>query len=293
MGDEGRRCSKRVERTMDRLVRNGPVSRRVGDRSCVVSWSTYCSRLLVVSFALLLAGCGSSSARLLDGTSTTSRTPSTAAKALHVLAGTRSPIAKVSPQRAITPPVTAPAPLTPPPVAQGALPQTDALPSSTTPQFHAEMAALWNGVVSGAIAPALPSFFPEPAYLQIKSIGNPAGDYRNRLLAHFALDLAAAHALLGPNPSAARLLGVNLPEASAGWIPPEACYNKVGYWHVANARMVYAVGAQVRSFAIKGIISWRGVWYVIHLGGEARGTAGGLVDLPQVGPGTPGPPGGC
>ena len=37
----------------------------------------------------------------------------------------------------------------------GALPQTMDLPSSTTPQFMAQMNALWQGVVQGSVTPAL------------------------------------------------------------------------------------------------------------------------------------------
>jgi hypothetical protein len=33
------------------------------------------------------------------------------------------------------------------------------------------------------------------------------------------------------------------------------------------------------------MISWRGVWYVIHLGAAVRNVAAGVVDDPSEGPG--------
>ena len=71
------------------------------------------------------------------------------------------------------------------------------------------------------------------------------------------------------------------------------CDNKVGYWHVAGPRLVYQQHGRIRSIGIASLISWRGRWYVVHLGAVLRSTAAGVVDQPANGPGTPGPPGGC
>ena len=48
-----------------------------------------------------------------------------------------------------------------------------------------------------------------------------------------------------------------------------------------------------RSFGIASFISWRGDWYLIHLGALVRGGAYGIVDDPETGAGYPGPAGGC
>lgn len=175
----------------------------------------------------------------------------------------------------------------------GLLPQTTVLPSTTSPQFHAEMNALWDGIVTGSVPTAMRSFFPRSAYLQVKAISNPSADYANRLVAHFALDVAAAHALLGPQAAGAKLLRVTTVPGYATWIVPGYCYNRIGYWHLPGSRIVYEEGGQVRSIGIMSLISWRGVWYVVHLGGVSRTSDTGLVDSPSIGPGTPGPPGGC
>jgi hypothetical protein len=172
----------------------------------------------------------------------------------------------------------------------GTLPQTMDFPSSGTPQFTAEMNALWQGVVEGSVDPALPAFFPRTAYVQLKTgIANPSGDWQNRLVADFALDIGAAHALLGPDPTQSTLVSVSVPEQYGHWIPPGVCDNGVGYFEVANARVVYQIAGQTRSFGIASMISWRGAWYVVHLGAILRGSGGGMVDEPAIGAGSSAP----
>ncbi len=183
--------------------------------------------------------------------------------------------------------------LLPVPVAKAGLHQTGKRPAANSPLFHAEMTDLWAAVVTGKKQFALSAFFPLVAYEQVKAIADPAADWQNRLVGEFNLDVAAAHELLGRHARHATLLRVIVPEAQASWIDPGVCYNGVGYWHVAGARLVYRVGGQQRSIGIASLISWRGRWYVVHFGAVLRTTSGGVVDQPALGPGTPGPPGGC
>jgi hypothetical protein len=144
------------------------------------------------------------------------------------------------------------------------------------------MAALWQGVQTGLVAPALPAFFPLAAYQQVKAIADPAADWHARLVGGFRADLQAAHALLGSGAARAQLLSVRVAGSYAHWVDPGACYNGVGYWEVPNARVVYREGGAERSFGIASMISWRGVWYVVHFG--AVGSSG-VVDDPESGPG--------
>jgi hypothetical protein len=167
----------------------------------------------------------------------------------------------------------------------GSLPQTHQLPTNTSPGFRREMAALWRAVKTGVGAPALPAFFPEGAYAQVKAIADPDADYEARLVGEYRLDLAAAHALLGADARTARLIGVEVPGAYAHWVPPGACYNRIGYYEVPNARVVYNQDGEVRSFGIASLISWRGVWYVVHLGAVTRSGSSGVVDEPSAGRG--------
>jgi hypothetical protein len=187
------------------------------------------------------------------------------------------------------------APTTPKPAAippttadPGVLPQTTAFPPSTGAAFDGEMSALWQGVIAGAVPPARPAFFPESAYLQVKAISDAPADYVSRLVGEFSADLAAAHDLVDTNGSGARLLAVVVPSPYGHWVPPGTCENRVGYFEVPNSRLVYRDGAgQIRSFGIASMISWRGIWYVVHLGAVVRSSGGGVVDDPAVGPGHP------
>ena len=176
-----------------------------------------------------------------------------------------------------------------PPRSAGALAQTDRVPSATTGCFHAVVRALWRGVRGDSTHAAVDAFFPLAAYEQVKAIGDAAGDYRNRLLAEYDLDLQAARGLLGPDPAAARLVGAIVPGAYVHWVAPGACDNRLGYYEVPNARLVYRVGSDVRSFGIASLISWRGIWYVVHLGSVTRSGLGGVVDDPSDGTGTSAP----
>jgi hypothetical protein len=155
------------------------------------------------------------------------------------------------------------------------------------------MAALWSGVTRNSLQAALPAFFPEPAYEQVKAIADPRADYTARLLRDFRLDLAAAHALFGARPKAAQLMRVEVPESYPHWVNPGACYNRVGYYEVPNARVVYRQGGQIRSFGIASMISWRGVWYVVHLGAVVHPAATGVVDDPSTGAGESAPSATC
>jgi hypothetical protein len=172
----------------------------------------------------------------------------------------------------------------------GSLPQTSVMPRTDDTAFGNAVHDIWLAVTTGDPGYALPAFFPEKAYEQVKAIGNPEADWQGRLWYDFTLDLAAAHKLV---PSDATLVKVIVPAQYARWIGAGACYNNVGYWNVPGARVVYRSGGATRSFGIASFISWRGDWYLVHLGAEVRSSSYGIVDDPEEGEGVPGPPGGC
>jgi len=234
-----------------------------------------------------LAGCAGSGSDAKPGAAATQA----ARLATPVQPATGSPSTGI-PQRS-----TQPSPHPPPrpsvlPVAPGAgnLKQTTAFPRTTSTAFHNAMHDLWLAVTAGNASLALPAFFPETAYVQVKAIADPEADWRSRLWEDFALDVKAAHALVGHQ---ARLIKIIVPAQYAAWVSPGGCYNSVGYWHVPGARVVYQQGSETRSFGIASLISWRGDWYVVHFGAVLRGVVTGIVDNPEVGPGVPGPAGGC
>ena len=176
----------------------------------------------------------------------------------------------------------------------GTLPQTNVEPS-TGAELDARMKVLFDAIQTGSHDTAMSVFFPESAYLQMKTgvLSNPASDYQGRLVAFYDLDLPAYTHQLGGSPTAARLSDVLVNPADAAWIAPGSCENAIGYWHLPGVRLVYTAGGATFSFRVASLISWRGQWYVVHLGPNPRPSNVGTVDDPQQGPGTPGPPGGC
>ncbi len=194
-----------------------------------------------------------------------------------------------------TPPRTrqGPSPLALDAIRQGELPQTPERPTAGTARFHEEMRALWSGITRDSVSPAMPAFFPEGAYVQVKAIYGASSDWSYRLVHDFRLDIQAAHGLLGDRGAGARLVAVDVPASFAHWIPPGVCYNRIGYWEMPNARVVYRIGGAERSFGIASLIGWRGVWYVVHLGAVERRGANGYIDDPESGRGTPQDSGTC
>jgi hypothetical protein len=175
----------------------------------------------------------------------------------------------------------------------GSLPQTDALPSADSPRFQSMMSVLWNGIVTNSLAVAKPAFFPESAYQQLKTIAYAESDYVNRLEGDFSLDITAAHDLLATRALPAVLVGVDVPSQYAHWVGAGVCDNRLGYFEVANSRIVYQQDGVTRSFGIASLISWRGVWYVVHLGAILRAADAGVVEDPETGPGHSAPSSTC
>lgn len=214
--------------------------------------------------------------------------PQARAPARHSSSAT--PVATARPSATPTP---SPSVTAIPPPPQG-LPQTMVLPSASSQIFQGEMTDLWTAIVTGNPSVALQSFFPLTAYRQVKAISDPTADWNSRLAGDYVLDIKAAHDYLGADAGQAHLVETIVASPRyAAWIVPGVCYNKVGYWHVPGSRLVYRVRGQLRSIGIASLISWRGQWYVVHLGAVIRATASGVVDDPAPGTGTPGPPGGC
>jgi len=243
----------------------------------------------VAAFALLaaLAGCA---AGAKAGTSTGAKVTTSPVSATHQASpgASRSPSAKPTPTARPAPPKPSALPVGP--TNAGTLPQASALPKTTSAAFGNAVHDIWLAVTTGDPSYALPAFFPEKAYEQVKAIADPESDWRGRLWYDFTLDLADVHKLVGKD---ATLIKVAAPTQYAQWIPVGACYNSIGYWHLPGSRVVYREGGVTHSFGIASFISWRGDWYVIHLGALVRSGAYGIVDDPETGPGIPGPPGGC
>ncbi|MDE3044850.1 MAG: hypothetical protein KGJ10_08535 [Acidobacteriota bacterium] len=175
----------------------------------------------------------------------------------------------------------------------GDLPQTAARPGFG-PSFTHEMAQLARAIATDNLNAAEPLFFPEAAYVRLKTglIAYPASDYQGRLVAFYRLDLAAYHQALYAG-ARTHYVTARANPADATWITPGACENRFGYWHVGGVRLLFRRNQTLVSVAVDSLISWRGVWYVVHLGPNPRPRDVGTVDDFEKGPGQPGPAGGC
>jgi hypothetical protein len=216
----------------------------------------------VTAAALLAAGCGGNNA------AGSAPAPAPAATAQAKAA----PAAAAQPSASLTP-----TPIPTQTVDPGTLPQTRTLPGDQDAQFQAGAQALWQAIVQDNPQLAHPFFFPLSAYQQVKAISDPAEDYRDRLLTWYDLDIKAAHDHLGANAANAKFVGVQVPEDSAEWIDPGVEYNKGSYYRVYGTRLNYQVAGHDASIGVFSLISWRGEWYVVHLGPSTRSADEGIV----------------
>lgn len=148
----------------------------------------------------------------------------------------------------------------------GALPQTDEHPAATGATFTAGVQGLWQAVQQDRPELAMPFFFPQAAYLQVKAIADPATDYQQRLIANYEQDIHTLHAQLGADAAGARFDSIDVPDAQAVLVQPGEESNKLSYWRVYGSTLHYTEDGQARSFPVTSLISWRGQWYVVHLG---------------------------
>ena len=175
----------------------------------------------------------------------------------------------------------------------GSLPQTGAEPSFGAPLTH-QMQILATAIKTDSSTLGETVFFPGTAYVNMKTgeIPAPASDYVDRLIAFFKLDLAAYHERLYTR-AVTTFVRVRANPADAAWISPGVCENRIGYWHVQGVRLEFIRDSKVVSVAVASLISWRGVWYVVHLGPNVAPWGVGKVDDYSTGFGVPGPGGGC
>jgi hypothetical protein len=148
----------------------------------------------------------------------------------------------------------------------GTLPQTEDRPSSSGPTFTTDVDGLWEAIRQDRPELAMPFFFPKSAYLQVKSISDPAADYQQRLIANYEQDVHSLHSQLGGDAANAQLVGLDVPDSQAVWVQPGEESNKLSYWRVYGSTLQYQTNGQTASLPVTSLISWRGEWYVVHLG---------------------------
>jgi hypothetical protein len=216
----------------------------------------------VTAAALLAAGCG-------GGVSSSGAAGNAPAGNAQV---------KVAPLRAdpTVPRTPRPSPTGSPTIDPGTLAQTHDLPTGQDARFQAGAQALWQAIVQDKPELAQSFFFPLSAYRQVKAIWDPDADYQSRLIAWYDLDIRAAHDHLGGT-SDARFVSMDVPESNAEWIDPGVEYNKESYYRVYGTRLNYELNGHTASIGVFSLISWRGEWYVVHLGPSTRAAMEGIV----------------
>jgi len=187
----------------------------------------------------------------------------TATLGLASCGGTSSKAAPTTTSESTT--TTTVAPTTTTTVDPGTLPQTDEKPTGTGTEFDSRMKVLANAIITNTPDTAVSAFFPVSAYKQTKKNTDPAADWKNRLIANFKVDVADANKKLGANAKNAVFTGATVP-ATAVWVKPGEEYNVGPYWRVFKAQMNFTVDAKNVQIPIESMISWRGQWYVVHLG---------------------------
>jgi hypothetical protein len=145
------------------------------------------------------------------------------------------------------------------------LAQTHDAPHASGAAFDARVTALWDAIVNDDPERAMVFFFPLGAYQQVKDVGDPAADWKRRLVAAYGRDIHTLHSRLASDVASARLVALDVPEARARWVDPGEEYNKIGYFRVFGSKLRYDVDAVEHAFDVKSLISWRGQWYVVHL----------------------------
>jgi hypothetical protein len=154
----------------------------------------------------------------------------------------------------------------PPAVDPATLPQTRDRPHEG-PAFQARAKALWDAVVADDPELALPFFFPLPAYRQVKAIPNPEADWKRRLVSAYRRDVHKLHEKLGAHAADAKLVELEVATERAHWVEPGEEGNKLGYWRAFGSKIRYETARGQASLDVTSLISWRGEWFVVHLGG--------------------------
>jgi hypothetical protein len=151
--------------------------------------------------------------------------------------------------------------------ADGRLPQTAERPDVASVAFRARSRALFDAIARDDVDHAMPFFFPLPAYAQVKAIANPSADWHARLVSHYARDIHALHATLGPHASHATFVAADVPVDRARWVEPGEEYNRIGYFRVYGTKLRGEIDGAPVAVDVTSLISWRGEWYCVHLTG--------------------------
>ncbi|MFO0679897.1 MAG: hypothetical protein U0169_25460 [Polyangiaceae bacterium] len=146
----------------------------------------------------------------------------------------------------------------------GTLAQTHDAPV-TDDAHDARVALLWDAIVADDPDRAMPFFFPLEAYEQVKDVGNPAADWKRRLVAAYKEDIHALAREIGSKRARAENVTLDVPKDRARWVEPGEEWNKIGYWRVFGSKLRFTIDGKANHVDVRSLISWRGTWFVVHL----------------------------
>lgn len=148
-----------------------------------------------------------------------------------------------------------------------ALPQTEDKPSFDSAAWKRRAELLFEAIQKDDPDIAARVFFPKEAYMQVKDIPKPEGDWKARLMKAFARDIHEYHKAM-KKPEDAKFVGYKADMKHAKWMPPRGEGNKVGYYRITHTKLQYKnADGKDREMDVTSLISWRGEWFVVHLHG--------------------------
>ncbi len=148
------------------------------------------------------------------------------------------------------------------------LPPTDERPAASSPSLQARVELLCRALVSNNSEQAKAAFFPVIAYQQVKAVAKPERDWKFRLLANFARDIAKYHRRVTQHDPARARCELSIPLDQSRFMKPGSEGNRLAYHRVLRAKLlVKEPGRPDVPFVVTSLISWRGEWYIVHLDG--------------------------
>jgi hypothetical protein len=140
--------------------------------------------------------------------------------------------------------------------------KTEPPPRPASEGAEAPARLLFEAIVQDQPARVESFFFPRDAFLLVKAMAHPER-YWDKLHERFVADI---HALHQRTPDLARATFVRLElSARGGYVRPGEEGNRLPYWAARHALLHYRVGDQPRVLEVRVLITWKDVWYVIHL----------------------------
>ena len=128
--------------------------------------------------------------------------------------------------------------------------------------FEAKAATLLQAIEKNDPELAMPLFFPQEAFRELKAIVKP-DDYYQQLVRWFKEDIAREHErLVVQDPL--KLAGVKA--GGCTWKKKGSEANQIPYWSCHKTQLSVQIGSKTETLDIHTRINWGQEWYITHLG---------------------------